>query len=914
VSDFAEPFSLGQIDPERTRRALRKLSETWPAELPALAETLASDSAAAEALGHLLALSPVSAEKLRADPEALAWLFRTARSERSGRKMRESFELMQRRQETAAFDAEFVVLRRWKQREMLRIALREVGGWSSMEQTTLDLTRLAEICVQVTYEGWLAELARRWGKPQTEFAVLAMGKFGGEELNYSSDIDVIFFYGEDAHLNPRFTHQEFFSRLAEKIVTTFSTAHPSGTLFRIDLRLRPEGVSGPLVRSLDGIEHYYAAFGETWERMALIKARVVAGGAELGYEFTQRLQPFIYPRSVSIDIMEEMAALKDRLEQEIVGPSSLHRNVKLGYGGIREIEFIAQTLQLLHGARHAFLQERNTLKALRALRQLQILPHGDMEALIAAYRFLRTVEHRLQIENEAQTHTLPDNPETLARLARSLGIANPSAFQTTLADHTGAVRAIFEKILRAPGDLPHTPARDLSFFADPARAQRLIADLDGSAASARFSVRTRKLARKVEPLLLDWLRRVGDPDTALTAFVRFVERYGARGLLFETLLRNPRLLELLVRLFDASRFLTEIAVRRPQLIEEIARAGGLGDSRKVPDYLRSLGSNDENVAWPEWLRIHRRAQLLRIGLRDVLGLATLRELQSEFTALAEASVIFAQQQLGLSDALTIVAMGKFGGRELAYGADLDVVFLGTNNAAAAELMRTMTHVTAEGAVFSVDARLRPEGEAGPLACSLSTYEAYFARRAQTWEAQALTKARPIAGPDQAAFLAVARAAWSKVGATTTDLEGQIKAMHDRIVHERAGQNDFAAFKTGHGGLMELEFYTQALQMRHGLWEANTLAALAQLAERGLLASEAATRAAASYEFLRRIEAVLRRIDDKPVSLLPQDPAAQRHLAIRCGATDTDRFLAQYRQARETIREICHWPGAPGDRV
>jgi glutamate-ammonia-ligase adenylyltransferase len=259
-------------------------------------------------------------------------------------------------------------------------------------------------------------------------------------------------------------------------------------------------------------------------------------------------------------------------------------------------------------------------------------------------------------------------------------------------------------------------------------------------------------------------------------------------------------------------------------------------------------------------------------------------------------------------------MGKFGGRELAYGADLDVVFLGTNNAAAAELMRTMTHVTAEGAVFSVDARLRPEGEAGPLACSLSTYEAYFARRAQTWEAQALTKARPIAGPDQAAFLAVARAAWSKVGATNTDLEGQIKAMHDRIVHERAGQNDFAAFKTGHGGLMELEFYTQALQMRHGLWEANTLAALAQLAERGLLASEAATRAAASYEFLRRIEAVLRRIDDKPVSLLPQDPAAQRHLAIRCGATDTDRFLAQYRQARETIREICHWPGAPGDRV
>jgi glutamate-ammonia-ligase adenylyltransferase len=906
VSDLPDPLSPAKIDPERTQRALLKLAEAWPTEIPPIEETLATDRAMAEALLHLLALSPVSTEKLRADPEALGWLFQTARSARSGRQMRASFEMLTERDRSAAFDEEFVTLRRWKRREMLRIALREVGGWSAMEQTTLELTRVAEICVQVAYESWLEELARRWGAPQSEFAVLAMGKFGGEELNYSSDIDVIFFYGEDAHLNPRFTHQEFFGRLAEKIVTTFSTVHPAGTLFRIDLRLRPEGVSGPLVRSLDSIEHYYAAFGETWERMALIKARVVAGSAELGYEFTQRLQPFIFPRSVSIDIMEEIAALKDRIEQEIVGQSSLHRNVKLGYGGIREIEFIVQTLQLLHGARHAFLQERNTLKALRALRQLQILPHSDMESLIDAYRFLRTVEHRLQIENEAQTHTLPDNPEAFARLGRSLGIEGTPAFQAKLASETSAVRAIFERILRSPDQTARAPALDLSFFAEPQRARRLIGDLDGSAASARFSVRTRKLAQKVEPLLLDWLRRVADPDTALTAFVRFVERYGARGLLFETLLRNPKLMELLVRLFDASRFLTEIAVRRPQLIEEIARAGGLGDLRIVADYLRSLESNDENVAWQEWLRIHRRAQLLRIGLRDVLGLATLRELQSEFTALAEASLIFAQQRLGLANELTIVAMGKFGGRELTYGADLDVVFLGEDNAAAGEIIRTMTQASPEGAVFAIDARLRPEGEAGPLSCSLRAYEEYFARRAQTWEAQALTKARPIAGPQQDEYQAVAQRAWSKTG-KTADLSMRIKAMHERIVHERAGHNDFPAFKTGHGGLMALEFYTQALQMRHELWETNTLDALGQLAARGALSSENVARASASYEFLRRLEAVLRRVDDKPVSVLPLDPTVQRQLAVRCGEPDPEAFLARYRDARATIREICEWP-------
>ena len=352
--------------------------------------------------------------------------------------------------------------------------------------------------------------------------------------------------------------------------------------------------------------------------------------------------------------------------------------------------------------------------------------------------------------------------------------------------------------------------------------------------------------------------------------------------------------------------MTEIVVRRPQLIEEIARAGGLGERHDVADYLRSLAKNEENVAWQEWLRIHRRSQLLRIGLRDLLGLATLRELQSEFTALAEASLVFVQQQLGLGNELTIVAMGKFGGRELVYGADLDILFIGANNAAAAEIIRTMTHVSPEGAVFSIDPRLRPEGDAGPLASSLSAFENYFERRAQTWEAQALSKARPVAGPDEERFLAIARSAWSRVG-RKSDLEAEIKAMHERIVQERAGGNDFTAFKTGRGGLMELEFYTQALQMRHELWENNTLNALRSLSAAGALPSENAARASASYEFLRRLEAVLRRVDDKPVSLLPHDSATQRQVARRCGEPDLEAFLARYREARETIREICRWP-------
>ena len=921
MSDSIDEFVANSIDPGRVRRALTNLSAAWPADEAPLDTVIGACPADTAALVHLLSVSAAAAEKLVNDPAALAWLMqpKIAHAERGMPQMQAAYEAL--RKATAGgdspassalhgrrvFDERFNVLRRWKQREMLRVGLREIAGWSTVEESTLDLTHLAEICLRVVVEGWMSEVAARWGQPTTAFAVLGMGKFGGEELNYSSDIDVMFFYGEDGNLNPRFTHEEFFRRLAEKIIATFTAADPAGPLFRIDLRLRPEGASGPLVRSLDSMEHYYSAFGETWERMALIKARLVAGSEELGYEFVHRLQPFVFPRSISSDVVEEIAGIKRRIEEEIVGQSSLRRNVKLGYGGIREIEFIAQTLQILHGARHAFLQERNTLKTLRALRQLEIIPHAQMESLIDAYRFLRTVEHRLQIEKEAQTHTLPDKADALERLAKSLKFSRVSAFQAELAKHTEAVRDIFAQVLRTPDKSSiEPPSIDLTFFSDPAHAHKLLGHLDGSAGTARFSARTKKLALKLEPLLLGWLRRIADPDATLTRFVRFMDRYGARGLLLETLLRNPRLLELLVRLFDASRFMTDIVLRRPQLVEEVARGGGLGAPPGVDEHLRGLDRNEEDLSWEDRVRAYRRAELLRIGLRDVLGLAGLREVQCEYSALAEACLIFVQKQLGVAEELTIVAMGKFGGRELSYGADLDVIFIGQNVKAAAAIVHAMTHVTAEGLVFPMDARLRPEGEAGPLACSLAGYEDYFKKRAQVWEAQSLSKARPISGPQQEEYLVFAQRVWRVFG-ERDDLFTEISAMHERVLKERARQDDLLEFKTGRGGLVQLEFFIQAHQMRSNVWQPNTLEALETLSKQDILPQTCAEKLSASYLFLRRCEAVLRRVEDKPVSTLPASPDEQRHLAVRCGYPEVNAFFADYRAARSSIAELCRWP-------
>jgi glutamate-ammonia-ligase adenylyltransferase len=906
------PIAAGTLDPDRVRTALDRLAQAWPADFPPLDSLIEKFPAGPRAVPDLLAVSPVSADKIIRDPASLLWLSQPeiCAGERGPRRMER--DLADERAGIAnlpmgpappGFDPQFRALRRVKNREMLRIALRDVARLSTLEQTTREITCVAELCLREVCGGWLAELTRRWGRPETGFCVIGMGKLGGGELNYSSDIDVIFLYGEDGSLNPSFNWHEFFTRLAEKITATFAAASPDGALFRIDLRLRPEGASGPLARSLESMEHYYAGFGETWERMALIKARAVAGSEELFYEFSHRLQPFIYPRSLSPDALDEIAAIKRRIERVVVGESELDRNVKLGRGGIREIEFVTQALQLMHGARHAFLQERNTIEALRALQRLEFVERGDMEALTAAYRFLRDIEHRLQIAQEKQTHTLPEPGPERAALARSLGFADEPAFDAALVAHTAAVRGIFAKFLHGNGDRP-AGARDLAFFQDAASAEKALGELGRAGAAGHVSPRTRKLYGKLEPLLLEALRGLADPDMALRGFVRFVERYGIRGLLFESLVTNPRLLDLLLRLFDASRFLTESVLRRPQLIEETVRTGILGRELDVPAHLAGLARQEEDLPPGDRVRVYRRAQILRIALRDILGFADIGLVQREYTALAEACLLHIERTLGLDESLTVVALGKFGGGELSYGCDLDVVFIGDDPARAGELIKAMTARTAEGIVFPVDARLRPEGEAGLLAVPLDSYRRYFQTRAQLWEAQALTKARPVGGPGQAAFMAWAREAWAGFARRAEDVLPGIRQMHARVVRERAGPAGLLAFKTGLGGLMELEFHVQALQMRHGVWEPNTVRALAALAAAGVIAGHAAAEREGDYLFLRRCEAVIRRVDNSSVSNLPAEPEGQRQVAIRMGFRSREDFLGRYQAAREAIHGWC----------
>lgn len=450
IPDWIEAKARACIDPDRARAALSAINDAWPAGFPPLRGVIEEFPAGGDNLVSLLAVSPVSGGKLAKDPAALMWLAQpeVCLAERGPRRMWMDLE---REVVSSAFDPRFRGLRKVKGRELLRIALREVAGLSPLEQTTLELSHFAGFCLREVHDAWFSECTRRWGTPESGFAVLGMGKLGGQELDYGSDIEVIFLYGREGEFDSGFTYHEFFTRLAERIIATFSHQDPEGSLFRIDPGLRPQGACGPLVCSLESMETHYSRSGTTWERMALIKARGICGSEELAYEFRRNLQPFIFPHAISPDVRAEIAAVRTRTGRAIAGTQDLKRNVKPGSGGIREIEFIAQTLQLLHGAQHAFLHEPGTLKALHALHHAGILPRETAEALASAYRLLRTVEHRLQIENEAPTSNLPEKPETLGRLAASLGYASTRLFQDALEKHTGIVRAVFDNMPH-PGD------------------------------------------------------------------------------------------------------------------------------------------------------------------------------------------------------------------------------------------------------------------------------------------------------------------------------------------------------------------------------------------------------------------------------------------------------------------------------
>lgn len=636
-------------------------------------------------------------------------------------------------------------LRVYRNREYFRIGMRDLLGLASLAETTAELSFLAEAAVQIAYEYTRARLRVAYGEAVVEehdgvrplgFVVFGMGKLGGCELNFSSDIDLIYLYerdagpttgGEKGAVEPRM----FFSQLAQGVTRVLSEHVAGGRVFRVDLRLRPDGVNGPIVNPLSNALLYYESWGQTWERVALLKARPIAGEKDLGEQFLRDIAPFVFRHYLDFSTIEDIEGMKARVERSLRAPERGGMNVKLGRGGIREIEFIVQALQLIHAGKDGRVRERTTLPALERLVECRYLAAADRDTLRDAYGFLRHVEHKLQIIQDRQTHTLPEDEAGIRALARRLRISERQGqvergkwkgesgegqdeaelFWTALRLYMDAVHQIFSTFFHGQDEAAAPPPGELSeLFRELDKEERVIWRLqqmgfqqlpeaygnlrllhDGPPHSPATPKR-RKLLYDLAPLLLHEVAKAADPDRALAAMANLVASIGARSSFLALLRENPRTLHTLIGLFGASEYLTQVFLRHPELLDSLVRAD-LVQVRKdketmLAELMARLAETREFEDRLDILRRYRTEEFLRIGINDSNGLLDVTEVTAQLTSLAEVCLAGASEvaraalmdRLGLTRApgqLAIVGMGKLGAGELNYNSDLDLIFLYT---------------------------------------------------------------------------------------------------------------------------------------------------------------------------------------------------------------------------------------------
>jgi glutamate-ammonia-ligase adenylyltransferase len=971
----------GCADPERARHFLELLGARD------LTSTLRKfEPEPTRILAALFSGSPALSENLIAHPDWLALL--TPDSLKYPRRKRglqnEASQRLEPFLNNSDIGGALAEIRRFKQKEMFRIGARDLAQLGKTFEIIGEISDVADVCLDAVWRTCYRQLSTRHGEPwhqdadgrwrRTAGCVLGLGKLGGHELNYSSDVDVMFVYSEEgkaftggpgdgSRSGAGITNHQFFNRLAEAFIAEVGRLTPDGRLYRIDLRLRPEGDTGPLTRSLAGFENYYAQWGQTWERMMLIKARGVAGDGALAAEFLETIQPFRFPRSVNENVLREVAGMKHRIETEVVRTGELERNVKLGRGGIREVEFVVQSQQLLHAGRQPFLQDPQTLGCLEKLAQYELLHPKETRLLADAYVFLRDVEHRLQMEANLQTHTIPASRHARERLARLMGFSKLQLFEQGRQTHTNNVRQIFDRLLKGSNEDAEIERpfptvfegaeeewkRILAEnrFRDVDKALRMLREFIEGPGYVHVSPRTRELAMQLVPRLLypggvhppsgdattrdrnvnaaprDGRAPLSDPDRVVTRLDAFISAYGARATLFELWNRNPAIFGMLVLLFDRSEFLAELAIRVPDLVDELVTSGRLQQRKTAAETLRDLRHGLDDADQHVWLRRYHQAELMRIGLRDLLSLADFEQYMVELSALADASlqyalaVVLRRHKLGRPP-FAIVGLGKLGGAEIDYGSDLDLIFVADSKSKypaklaplAIEVMDLLSRRTADGMVFHTDARLRPDGEKGLLVNTLGAYETYYRQRAELWEIQALSRSRVIAGDlkvskqfqQLAGRLTNFRSPSRPLHAFTPDWRKKIHQMRMRIEKERTPHGkDALAIKTGAGGLMDAEFIAQTLCLEHGWEEPNTLHALERGCEVCVLPD--AEKLIPNYRELRRVEGILRRWSYEGETVLPDDPAPYYRVSVRCGFESAETFSEALANCRRSIRDV-----------
>ena len=707
-------------------------------------------------------------------------------------------------------------LRTWQRAELVRL------GFVAFATPAVSASGVSAFSVLAEFTlGASLGLAREEA-PETdqahlgEFSVLALGKLGAGDLNFFSDLDLIFCGAGEEKGDAE-------TRLARSLVGKIDE-RGGNSLYRVDLRLRPEGDQGTLVPTSTGLEDYYQAYGEVWERCAWIRARQVGGDAESAYHLFQTLQAFIYPRGLSPSALGELFQQKSRAEDELITPADRDREIKRGRGGLREVEFPVLGLQLLHGATQPTLQTHDLRRAIRNLETLGILRSEEAETLLGGYNFWRRLEDRLQMRHIRQTHLLPEEEEVREGLAKSMDLSSAGELGKAVDGWRDRVRAVYDSIFAEIR--PTTVAFAGSTFPSSIDWQdKVVAEAAWSSLAPSGEVhataRTRENFQRMRPLLEKQLEGCARPDLALGEFANFTQGYGARSLLYESLCVSPQALELLIRFFESSRALGPRLVAHPELFEEVVQAG-LDGARTLAWHRAAwkIAKEDGEEAMGK-ASLYTRGEELRIALRGLLGLAPIPILQAELTALAEASLGWAWEFAG-KPKWAWVGLGKLGGGALSFGSDLDLLVVGEGEDSLQRAIHFLSAERATGPLFKTDFRLRPYAE-GALVVPVKRYAEYYGKEAQSWEVQALCRARWVGGAKGVGqeFWPAVEKTWKKVGQSKTFFE-EVKAMRERIATERVKVGEEAReYKTARGGLIDIEFAAQAWQMRQGLVETST---------------------------------------------------------------------------------------------
>ncbi len=830
-----------------------------------------------------------------------------------------------------------------QRRELLRLALRRLTGRSSELAMARELSELASATLDWAIEELTAPLVARHGHPRAEpenghpsdepvsFAVIGMGKLGGGELNFSSDIDLMFVYSREGRTEGRsdgslaISNHEFYVRLAESLIAWLSEPTEEGCFYRVDMRLRPEGASGPLARSFDAYEIYYVTQAHPWERLALLKGRAVAGDRELGHRFEVMTRPLVHDPLHKERLVQNMRDLKHGIDELVSRRAGGEREIKRGAGGIREIEFLVQTLQMLHGTSRGELDAPATLDAIAALSAAGLLEAARARRMSEDYIFLRTLEHRLQMMHLRQTHMLPAEPAELELLARRCGIL-PARGVSAGEVLEARRRRVAERVHRDFTDF-FEPAREQAAPTDPAECAarsvmsgepeatalavlepfglaapatlKMLRRLGGQGANIYLSAEGRRAWGELLPRLLRRAPSIPRPEAAVANLESFLLASGALATMFEMFARAPALFELLLTAMGSGNLLARTLIAHPEFVDTFLDPGELARGAE-PDLLRArlerwTGGIMEDEAFCRALGRFKRFEHLAAGLGKLADLIDFKTFNARLCLTAELIVervlARAAAELGIDPAgggFAVLAMGKLGAREFNHFTDLDLIFVhderlaavrATPNETAAALAERMiallTMTTSEGRAYAVDARLRPEGASAPLAPPLGRYLDYFSGRAQSWEFQSVMKLRPIAG-DAATAAALVEGLRGRIARRLVglDLAAEIHAMRRRMEQaSKPARWAWCDFKVGRGGIVDLEFLAQYLQLKRlgedgAMMGLGPLAVFARAGAAGWIEPALAETLARDYCWLRRLEDRTRLLFESEHSWLP----------------------------------------------